>query len=161
MKNVLFSFFLLIFLFFCFEIICRNVNYLSKYTSYGSFRDDRDSMGRSNAYHKLINLTGIVWETEEFSYPLHSINSLGLFDSEKDIKAKIIILGDSFTQGLGAPPDSSFPFILEKLIKQPILNAGLSGSNPIFENNLLKFLANSQQPTPEYLLQLMFQILLI
>ncbi len=85
----------------------------------------------------------------EFSYP-HMANSLGLIGPEPAIKKKegtyrIIGLGDSFTQGIGAPADSTWLKQMAAILNadtslQPVytLNAGVAGSDPFFEFQLLK-----------------------
>ena len=51
-------------------------------------------------------------------------------------------MGDSFTEGDGAPADSAYPVLLEHLLLKDslnveVMNAGVSGSDPFFELNLL------------------------
>lgn len=92
----------------------------------------------------------------EFLYPVKS-NALGLINpdiaSPKDsLKTRIIILGDSFTQGIGAPYDSTMPRLLENLLHQDgltnteIINAGIVGSDVFFERLLLQNIAPSINP---------------
>lgn len=56
---------------------------------------------------------------------------------------RIIILGDSFIEGYGATEDSTISVLLEKKlnehsrkIKFTVINGGISGSNPIYEQQL-------------------------
>lgn len=65
-------------------------------------------------------------------------------DPEQFVSGKrILILGDSYTNGVGAPNDSSYPRILQHLIQQSgaepaqVINAGISGSDIVFEYRLL------------------------
>jgi len=82
-------------------------------------------------------------------------NSLGL--SEVDIPPKssanrVIGLGDSFTEGTGVPQDSTWLRKLELLlnasgpVKYEIYNAGISGSDPIYEYMLLERKLLSYRP---------------
>lgn len=81
-------------------------------------------------------------------------NNEGLKD--KDISAKrgkrLLILGDSFTEGVGAPPDSSYPRILESLFKLhgdtsiEVINAGIGGSDIFFGYKLLTALEPKYKP---------------
>jgi hypothetical protein len=79
----------------------------------------------------------------EFQYA-SSTNSLGLVDKEwplqKKKKCRVAFLGDSYTQGVGAPVDSTFPKQLEYLTHDSVetLNCGVSGSDPFFEYILLE-----------------------
>jgi len=75
----------------------------------------------------------------EFSYPRQS-NSLGFSDIEwKKGKAKnekrILIAGDSFTEGVGAPFDSCYVSLLRSLLLKEdtsyyLMNTGISGDDP-------------------------------
>ncbi|MBP6730410.1 MAG: SGNH/GDSL hydrolase family protein [Chitinophagales bacterium] len=83
----------------------------------------------------------------EFRYQ-HQFNSLGLRDSEPKSDStlfNIVELGDSFTEGVGAPADSTWPAIFKSQLstKYPALNtqtinAGIRASDPFFELTLLK-----------------------
>ncbi len=46
---------------------------------------------------------------------------------------RVACLGDSFTEGIGAPADSSYPALLQKLLplQSEVMNFGISGSDPI------------------------------
>jgi hypothetical protein len=57
------------------------------------------------------------------------MNKLGLFDNE--VENPIIVgLGDSFTQGVGTPPDSTWLKYIERKLDLKTLNAGIGASNP-------------------------------
>lgn len=83
----------------------------------------------------------------EFTYK-HIFNGLGLRDKElyTDTSiATIIGLGDSYTEGVGSPQDSTWLKLLEGNIKRlypgkklQTINAGVSGSDPIAEYLLLE-----------------------
>jgi lysophospholipase L1-like esterase len=84
----------------------------------------------------------------EFINKFHT-NSLGLPDREYSKEKpshvyRIAALGDSFTEGVGAPPDSSWPRLLQGLLRDSfpdsteVMNCGVSGSDPIFEYMLIK-----------------------
>jgi lysophospholipase L1-like esterase len=91
-----------------------------------------------NIYHTYPPNSKSIVKTNEFIYPV-SYNSLGFVGAEWPIqkdstKIRIITLGDSFTEGYGAPSDSSYPALLSKIVgeKYEILNAGVCGSDPVF-----------------------------
>ncbi len=75
----------------------------------------------------------------EFEYT-RKCNSLGIPDKEwpvakKNGEKRILILGDSFTEGVGAPADSSYPAILRSIYNTvdtniTIMNAGIAGNDP-------------------------------
>lgn len=92
-------------------------------------------------------------QRSEFSYP-YMANSLGLREVElttmQTDSCRIIFLGDSFTEGVGTPYDSSYPQLLGNRLKAlytprlQIINAGISGSDPfycykLFEDKLLQY----------------------
>lgn len=86
--------------------------------------------------------------TKEFAYTIKS-NSEGLRDIEHNIEKekneyRIICVGNSFTEGIGAPGDSTWPKLLEDKLallskrKISVFNAGKVTSDPFFEYMLLK-----------------------
>lgn len=88
-----------------------------------------------------------VLRKPEFTYN-HNFNSLGLRDKEPILDTSIttiIGLGDSFTEGVGSPQDSTWLKLLEGNLKRlhpnkkiQIINAGQNGSDPIAELLLLE-----------------------
>ena len=84
---------------------------------------------------------------DEYQYP-RIMNSWGVSDKEWELdrpkdKIRILCLGDSFTQGDGAPADSTYPVFLEQLLLEDslnveVMNAGVCGSDPYFEINLFE-----------------------
>lgn len=89
-------------------------------------------------YHTYPPNSSSSVNTPEFSYSAN-YNSLGYTDSEwpkerDSSKIRIITLGDSFTEGYGAPSDSSYPALLSTILgtHYEILNAGVCGSDPVF-----------------------------
>lgn len=99
-------------------------------------------------YHTLPSSTTGVTETREFSFPYRT-NSLGFKEREIPPRADngpalILVLGDSFAEGVGAPPAESWPRELERIITEErgpgytVYNAGISGSDPFFEQVLLR-----------------------
>lgn len=83
----------------------------------------------------------------EFAYE-HRYNNLGLRGDTvlKDTSAfNIIVLGDSFVEGVGVPEDSTLGNLLNDLLievyktkKLRVINAGINGSNPVSSYFLLK-----------------------
>ncbi|MCF8256206.1 MAG: hypothetical protein K9J06_01545 [Flavobacteriales bacterium] len=101
------------------------------------FRTDKD-----NFYHIRKPDGSYTLERPEFSYPRQA-NSLGFPDREwavgKKATLRVLALGDSFTEGDGAPQDSTYPQLLQDLLnrkaghaKYEVLNAGICGSDPVF-----------------------------
>lgn len=89
----------------------------------------------------------IKHQTIFFNYK-YVTNELGLRgklpnkEKRKD-EYRIIILGDSFVEGYGVPTDSTFPYLLEKKLKESnsnisVINGGICGSNPLYEIELYK-----------------------
>jgi lysophospholipase L1-like esterase len=77
-------------------------------------------------------------------YPDFACNSIGLRGELPPNNRKVIlILGDSFAEGAGAPSDSTFPALLQHLIEQhdttyAVMNAGVSGNDPFFDWMMLR-----------------------
>lgn len=102
-----------------------------------------------NPYHINKPNSKRTFSAPEFAFP-NNYNSLGFAGKEwpiqKEYSKRIIILGDSFTEGDGAPQDSSFPMQLQQFLgkEYEVLNAGVRGSDPVFgvknmEDRLLKY----------------------
>lgn len=95
----------------------------------------------NNAYHIYIGRSTVTEDCPEFSYT-YRVNSLGYTGKEWTKQAdtgtyRIITMGDSFTEGVGAPADSTYPELLQAILtakgqKVEVLNAGVGGSDPIF-----------------------------
>ena len=82
-------------------------------------------------------------------------NNEGLHDKNIPINKtgrRILVLGDSFTEGAGAPNDSCYPRILENLLRancdsaMEVINCGNSSSDIFFEYYLLKLKMLKYQP---------------
>lgn len=84
----------------------------------------------------------------EFEY-FHDINQLGIREKEfnreeTDTSFVILSLGDSFTEGVGAPGDSTWTRLLENRLRERFgpyvlnINAGCSSSDPFYQYYLLK-----------------------
>ena len=68
------------------------------------------------------------------SYPydvLYTFNDLGFrdIDSINYTNNPIIVLGDSFTVGLGVPDNLTYPKLLEKLVNFQVLNFAMNGAS--------------------------------
>lgn len=93
-----------------------------------------------------------------FSYE-HHYNSLGLRGALPDKirdsnELRIVVLGDSFAEGYGAPDDSTISVLLQNEIikkypdkKVNVINAGISGSNPLYEIQLCENKLMAYHPT--------------
>lgn len=134
------------------EIICRiKGNYLSYNERTGAsgytspFICDELNFTHSYQPHQSILL-----KRNEFTDSWRA-NEDGLKEkniADKKNKHRILLLGDSFTEGVGAPPDSSYPRILETLLDTnvEVINAGLGGSDIFFEYKLLQKLNARYKP---------------
>lgn len=79
-------------------------------------------------------------DNTEFSY-LHYIDKYGFRNSNSVDTLKtvdILALGDSFTEGLGAPQDSSWPATLARENGWTVYNAGVMGSDPVFGSKIVQ-----------------------
>ena len=120
-----------------------STNFEKKYENYSPGNN------ANNINHYWVYKMDHYLKTSEFSY-FRKTNSEGMSDIEHAISKKknefrIIGLGDSFTEGDGSDVDSTWLKFLERnLSKYPIkkeltfINAGICGSDPIWEYDLLK-----------------------
>lgn len=127
---------------------------LNKYSNYYEQNGSRNYLsiykyGNTSWFHVHEANNNITWAKKELSH-IRKTNSLGL--SEKEIakqkaanEYRIIALGDSFTEGVGTSYDSTWVKVLEKDLsirvpsrKVTTINAGVSGSDPVFEYVLLR-----------------------
>ncbi|MEM7104586.1 MAG: hypothetical protein AAF502_15725 [Bacteroidota bacterium] len=90
-----------------------------------------------------------IQKSVNFTY-IHTYNSLGL--REKEISEPlpentftILALGDSYTEGVGAPGDSTWPVLTERLLNDQtqdttvdVINSGIAGSDPVFAYKLVE-----------------------
>lgn len=95
--------------------------------------------------------------TKEFEYPIQT-NSLGIRDTEhtltKPAKTKrIVVLGDSFSEGAGAPFDSAWHqrmawYIAQdsSLGKWEIINGAASGGDPFYSYEMLRRVLLAYKP---------------
>ena len=149
-----YSMIVLVVFFLFFEIILRISGFYASYSENvgNSFSTYYNRM-LPNHYHLLPEGNLDFLERDEFNYA-YQINSLGLRGREvsaakKDSTYRIIVFGDSFTEGFGAPGDSTYPSLLEKELNRTytgtfeVINAGVIGSDPFYCYKLLvdRFLA--------------------
>ncbi len=103
----------------------------------------------SNKYMVSKDSACLVLNKKEFTF-YRRFNSEGLPDAEHKVEKdsgvfRVIALGDSFTEGEGAPADSTWISHLSHMVKEnypertfEFFNAGISGSDPFFAYMLLK-----------------------
>lgn len=127
------------------EIIIRTSGKYNTYSEQrtGNYQSYFCAMEK-NWFHVHAPHIDYFMESPEFKYPRHS-NSLGYSSDEfvlnKDTgEIRIVTLGDSFTEGDGAPYDSSYPQLLKKILEEKfpqkkfsLLNAGIFGSDLYFD----------------------------
>ena len=142
------------------EVVFRiNGKYATFNEKYGKpyhslFATDHNSWYHINPPHEIASQT-----LSEYSYAIRA-NNEGLLDKDFTVANKphafrIMVIGDSFVQGMGAAPDSTVPKQLESILKArygntleiEVWNCGVANSDPFFEyvlfaNRLLKYNPN-------------------
>jgi lysophospholipase L1-like esterase len=119
----------------------NNGRYLSLYSNY------------MPGIHHTYWVNGLVnYQKAEYQYVKHS-NTLGFIDHEwpeekQDEEIRIMAMGDSFTEGDGAHFDSSYVAALRRILpdKYTLLNAGVCGSDPIYNYKILEEILVQYQP---------------
>lgn len=100
-------------------------------------------------HHLLIPNTSCRSKTQEWDIDFN-VNSLGLRDYEYSFEKRegtyrILMLGDSFTEGYGVKLEKTFSKIFEKKLNNSaekisqVINAGVTGYSPTIEYLYLKF----------------------
>jgi len=141
------------------EILCRLTGY---HISYG----ERSSSGGYNSPFKSRNEFGYGWDETPRPFTEQRINKLefqhtwmsnneGLRGGNIALQKKgkrVLVFGDSFTEGMGAPDDSTYPQLLENLIhlkldsSAEVINCGPSGSDLFTEYKLFTLKMLKYQP---------------
>lgn len=121
----------------------------------GRYEFLRHNSFRDTFHVHLPNSSHVLGDGNHFAY-VRTTNSIGVSSHDwtkekQDSVYRIFALGDSFTEGDGAPADSTWPALLEKKLasnhnKVEVLNAGVCGSDPYFEFMLLKKRLLGYQP---------------
>jgi len=101
----------------------------------------------------MPNNAKFLYQTKEFSYE-YQIDSLGFRNTsskKKDSSALLLFLGDSFTEGVGTANDSTWPQLFAKALYKHgyachAYNAGMHGSDPFFEDYILRHKLYSLRP---------------
>jgi len=123
------------------EVLLRSSHRLDTYSeqNFAIYQSafDASALKKINVWNKTDSIYSVQTEFA-FSY---LTNSYGLLKRSEnacaDTSNALVFLGDSFTFGVGADQDSSLPVYLEKQLHQPIINAGIPGSDPFFEKVLV------------------------
>ncbi|MCX6198742.1 MAG: hypothetical protein NTY88_05915 [Bacteroidetes bacterium] len=130
----------------------------------GSYMEGRSSKYVSVYPHKNADVDFTIQpyfvpflQTPEYKFP-RLRNNFGFRDADFEVKkdsAKMLIqtYGDSFTEGDGAPQDSSYPSLLRQILKNDagaqnisIQNFGVCGSDPGFTCKQLEDIGFIMQP---------------
>ncbi|MES2622691.1 MAG: hypothetical protein V4615_17715 [Bacteroidota bacterium] len=151
-KNLLLLFSSLSISFAVAEIICRvKGNYLSynERTGAGAYTSPFEPTDRGHT-HRYKAFEKQLVTRNEFT-DSWTANEDGLKDQNiSPIKRgkRILVIGDSFTEGVGAPPESSYPRILQTLLDSnvQVINAGIGGSDIFFEYKLLQAVHAKYKP---------------
>ncbi len=119
-----------------------------------------NNYGRTNPTKFLVHVPNrdYVPVNNDFSYA-YSTNQFGIREKKLQPKSentiRIFTSGDSFSEGVGAPYDSTWPHQLEKFLttdslKVEVLNIGVAGSDPIY--NYFLYRDSLQKFAPDFLI---------
>ena len=106
------------------------------------------SVNKNNFWYLYEPHDTLDYPRKDFDY-FRLTNSLGIPEREIDLTdttpvRKILSLGDSFTEGIGATEDSTWSRLLEKYLNKKsadsflVYNGGIAGSDPVFGYHLMK-----------------------
>jgi len=163
-SNILLFFVMLIILLGAAEIFFRiNGKYSTFNEKYGKPYHSLFESDRKNWYHIYEPHQVTSQALKEYSYSLLA-NNEGLLDKDFIIAKKphafrIMVIGDSFVQGMGAVADSSLPKQLETILRShfgadadiEVWNCGIGNSDPFFEYRL--FADRLLKYQPDYVIE--------
>lgn len=142
-----------------FAITGRQNTYMEVLTGYYT---SPYSPQEKNYYHVWTPNVPHQLKKPEYSY-MRPTNSLGFADEEwrkekKPGEKRVLSLGDSFTEGDGAPYDSSYVALMRGMMAQAglhqyVMNAGVCGSDPF--NNYINLRDNLLKYQPDIIIQSM------
>ncbi len=109
-------------------------------------------------HHSFVPSSSGIFKSNEWNVG-YSINSLGFRDREYNLTKpagvfRILMLGDSYTEGHGVRPEESFSKQLELMLnanrnstlRYEVIDAGVSSYSPILEYLVLKYKGIALQP---------------
>jgi len=128
----------------CIEIFLRIAGWQRDYNEHmgNGYVSPYTSPNDKGWYH--INTANDTFTTNNGDYQYQVItNALGLRERnyprhKTDSTIRILVTGDSFAQGVGAPYDSTWPRLLEKYLREKnipaeVIDAGIAGSDIIYD----------------------------
>jgi hypothetical protein len=130
--------------FFAFLLMETSLRFLKIYSTPSELNNIKhfslfDIQNNSHYYkHKDLGKR-FKYKTPEFNF-YHSVDELGFRNTNGKIETKpeILFLGDSFTEGLGASDEKTSPAFLENFSGKKVYNAGVIGSDIIYQQKLLE-----------------------
>lgn len=144
--NILISAFLLVFIMLMLEIGVRVFMPQKTSVSLVSFSAPIFREGEYISWEFIPNATGMTM-TGEYNIS-YKINSFGMRDVERNVTKtprvkRILVLGDSFTEGFGVEQNYTYPHLLEDMLRNKgekieVWNAGVRGYSPGTEYLYLK-----------------------
>jgi lysophospholipase L1-like esterase len=126
------------------EVAFRQISSLKTYTELNSNSQYKSPYQSDNKGPLLVYTPGFISDVARTEFTVHvRANSIGLNDKEHTLKTdsakRICVIGDSFTEGFGSTGDSTYPKLLQKMLTgTEVMGCGISGSDPIYEYQLLK-----------------------
>lgn len=129
-------------------LISETILFVLTKSTTSSFSLFNTTLNENGHYVRETNITytDLSPFSNEFKFS-KTTNNYGFTDNEWEIDkpenlVRILCIGDSFTEGIGASSDSSYPKLLETVLKTQydieVLKAGRGGSDPFYDFSLLK-----------------------
>jgi len=109
----------------------------------------------NNKYNSFKPDDSFTLDHGEFQY-LYKVNSYGFRERDIDLAdpaaRKVLVFGDSFTEGVGAAYDSTWPrflehYLLKDSIDVSLYNFGVSGGDPFFNFAMLQDILGELKPS--------------
>lgn len=160
MKKLSYAFYLAIVVFVLSEIALRFIHMHDTYAE-GVGDSYRTMYGITNSTIYHLHLPNLVYTppNNDFSYG-YATNSFGVREknyptNKPDSTILIFTAGDSFSEGMGAPYDSTWPHLLQSYLqadslRAEVFNTGVAGNDPVYD--YVFYRDSLRQFNPDYII---------
>lgn len=159
MKKLIYVLYLMVVVFVLTEIVLRYRSVCDTYSEgIGGKYLSMYGVTNPSVYHLHKPHNNYTPPNIDFAYPYFT-NRFGVrekdYSAKTDSNIRIFTCGDSFSEGMGAPYDSTWPHLLQKYLNQDsvgteVFNTGVAGNDPVYD--YVFYRDSLKQFKPDYLI---------